>query len=77
MKIPPSLAELERRQRWRDAVAECLSLARAYAEIAEIGAAIGDDAALKHGMSNFVACARTAALIYKEESLSPQSAEAA
>lgn len=61
-----SLSGETRRQRWRDAIAECLNLARAYAEIAEIGATIPDDAALKYGMSNFVASARAASSIYEE-----------
>jgi hypothetical protein len=52
---------------WRWAVADCLALARRYAEMAEIGASVEDDIALRHGVANFLAAARAAQDIYKND----------
>lgn len=72
MNAPPSLADQERLRQWRAAIAECLAIARGYAEIVELAAAIGDDVVLKYGMANFLEAAKTAHSIFVEDRPIPQ-----
>lgn len=51
---------------WRDAIVECMEIACQYAVAAEINSGLGDAAAFEHSVRNFIAAARTASSIFKE-----------
>jgi len=51
---------------YREAIAETLALACAYAEMAERHALIGDDTGLGYDLDKLVACIRSAAFVYDD-----------
>lgn len=61
------LGHRDRMNIWRCAVAELLALACSYASMAQLAADVEDDIVLRHGLSNFLAAARTAQDVYKND----------
>lgn len=63
MNAPHSVVDHDRRQLWREGLAECLGLMGAFAEIA---LAADDDTVLNYAATSFRAASRTALSILED-----------